>query len=100
MTDNIIETPIEINEIQKILPHRHPMLLIDRVTNALVPQRQGVGLARKIGADLALANATSDTIRQRAVEDGLVTLKEAAIRKVIEGVTTVEEVLAIAAESG
>ena len=31
MTDNIIETPIEINEIQKILPHRHPMLLIDRV---------------------------------------------------------------------
>ena len=31
MTDNIIETPIEINELQKILPHRYPMLLIDRV---------------------------------------------------------------------
>ncbi len=51
-------------------------------------------------ADLALGNATADTIRQRAIEDGLVTLKEAAIQKVIQGVTTVEEILAIAAESG
>ena len=31
MTDNTIKTPIELNEIKKILPHRHPMLLIDRV---------------------------------------------------------------------
>jgi 3-hydroxyacyl-[acyl-carrier-protein] dehydratase len=27
----MIETPIEIDEIQKILPHRYPFLLIDRV---------------------------------------------------------------------
>jgi len=27
----MIETPIEINEIKKILPHRYPFLLIDRV---------------------------------------------------------------------
>ena len=31
MTDRIIETPIEISDLQKILPHRYPMLLIDRV---------------------------------------------------------------------
>jgi hypothetical protein len=31
------------------------LLLIDRVSDLLVPRRQGVGLARKIGADLALA---------------------------------------------
>jgi 3-hydroxyacyl-[acyl-carrier-protein] dehydratase len=31
MTDKSIETPIEINEIRKILPHRYPFLLIDRV---------------------------------------------------------------------
>jgi len=31
MTDNTIKTPIELNEIKKILPHRYPMLLIDRV---------------------------------------------------------------------
>lgn len=32
MTDKIIiETPIEIGEIKKILPHRQPFLLIDRV---------------------------------------------------------------------
>jgi 3-hydroxyacyl-[acyl-carrier-protein] dehydratase len=30
-TENMIETPIEIDEIQKILPHRYPFLLIDRV---------------------------------------------------------------------
>jgi len=27
----MIETPIELKEIIKILPHRYPMLLIDRV---------------------------------------------------------------------
>jgi len=31
MTDNTIKTPIELKEIKKILPHRYPMLLIDRV---------------------------------------------------------------------
>ncbi len=31
MTDKMIETPIEIDEIRKILPHRYPFLLIDRV---------------------------------------------------------------------
>jgi 3-hydroxyacyl-[acyl-carrier-protein] dehydratase len=31
MTDNIIETPIEIGVLKQILPHRYPMLLIDRV---------------------------------------------------------------------
>jgi hypothetical protein len=31
------------------------LLLIDRVSDLLVPRHQGVGLARKIGADLALA---------------------------------------------
>lgn len=31
MTDNIIETPIEISELKQILPHRYPMLLIDRI---------------------------------------------------------------------
>jgi 3-hydroxyacyl-[acyl-carrier-protein] dehydratase len=30
-TENMIETPIEIDDIQKILPHRYPFLLIDRV---------------------------------------------------------------------
>jgi 3-hydroxyacyl-[acyl-carrier-protein] dehydratase len=31
MTEQIIETPIESDEIEKILPHRYPFLLIDRV---------------------------------------------------------------------
>ena len=31
MTDQLFETPIESAEIEKILPHRYPFLLIDRV---------------------------------------------------------------------
>ena len=31
MTNHMIETPIESSEIEKILPHRYPFLLIDRV---------------------------------------------------------------------
>lgn len=31
MTDRMIETPIESSEIEKLLPHRYPFLLIDRV---------------------------------------------------------------------
>jgi len=31
MTEQIIKTPIETNEIKRILPHRYPLLLVDRV---------------------------------------------------------------------
>jgi 3-hydroxyacyl-[acyl-carrier-protein] dehydratase len=40
MTDKMIETPIEINEIRRILPHRYPFLLIDRVISyTLEPEK-------------------------------------------------------------
>lgn len=32
MTEEIFEAPIDINEIKRILPHRYPFLLVDRVT--------------------------------------------------------------------
>jgi len=36
----MIETPIELNEIKKILPHRYPFLLIDRVISyTLEPEK-------------------------------------------------------------
>lgn len=36
----MIETPIEINDIKKILPHRYPFLLIDRVLSyTLEPEK-------------------------------------------------------------
>ena len=36
----MIETPIEINEIKRILPHRYPFLLIDRVISyTLEPEK-------------------------------------------------------------
>ncbi len=40
MTANMTETSIEINEIRKILPHRYPFLLIDRVLSyTLEPEK-------------------------------------------------------------
>jgi hypothetical protein len=43
------------------------LLLIDRASDALVPRRQGVGLARKIGADLALALVDRGLIHARRI---------------------------------
>ena len=40
MTEQLIETPFEIDVIQKILPHRYPFLLIDRVISyTLEPEK-------------------------------------------------------------
>jgi len=40
MTNREIRTPIEINEIREILPHRYPFLLIDRVLSyTLEPEK-------------------------------------------------------------
>lgn len=40
------------------------VLLVDRFTHLPIPEKQGVGLARKIGADMALALITLDYISQ------------------------------------
>lgn len=40
MTENLIQTPIESAEIMRILPHRYPFLLIDRVISyTLEPEK-------------------------------------------------------------
>lgn len=42
------------------------------------------------------ARAPADRIRQQAVEEGMVPLKEDGIRKVLQGITTVDEVVRVA----
>lgn len=40
MTEKIIEAPFDINEIKRILPHRYPFLLVDRVLSyTLEPEK-------------------------------------------------------------
>ena len=48
--------------------------------------------------DLIPRGPSIDDIRQLAREQGMLTLREAGLRKVIEGVTTVEEMLRVTAE--
>ena len=43
MTDVATEKPIDILEIMRLLPHRYPFLLVDRITS-LVPSKTIVGL--------------------------------------------------------
>lgn len=50
-------------------------------------------------AELVTRNASTDVIKRLAIEQGLITLKQGAIKKIREGITTVEEALAIVAES-
>ena len=41
MTQNLVETPIEICDISKMLPHRFPFLLVDRILSySLEPERK------------------------------------------------------------
>ena len=44
---------------------------------------------------MILSRAASSTIAQRAVEQGMRTLREDGWRKVMNGVTTIEEVLRV-----
>jgi general secretion pathway protein E len=47
---------------------------------------------------LILAKADANAIKARAVERGMTTLREDGARKVLDGVTTTEEVLRVTAE--
>ncbi len=48
--------------------------------------------------DLIMDKAPLHDIREKAVEEGMVTLREAALRKLFEGVTTLEEVVRVTME--
>jgi len=50
--------------------------------------------------DMVLAGVVGSAIRDRALEQGMVPLVANGMRKVRDGVTTIEEVLAVAIESG
>jgi len=48
--------------------------------------------------ELIMANANAKAIKQRAVENGMTTMLDDGIRKILAGITTVEEVLRVAGE--
>jgi type II secretory ATPase GspE/PulE/Tfp pilus assembly ATPase PilB-like protein len=45
--------------------------------------------------DLVLERASTHLVKQKSREHGMVTLREAAFRKVLNGVTTVEEMMRV-----
>jgi len=49
-------------------------------------------------ANLALESADSATIEEEAIREGMITMKQDGYLKVLQGITTVEEVLRVAQE--
>jgi len=49
-------------------------------------------------SELVISGASADALRRKAVEQGFITLRQNAIRKVREGITTVEEALNVVTE--
>jgi type IV pilus assembly protein PilB len=47
---------------------------------------------------MVLDGADADTVRQRAVADGMVTLRQTGFRRALQGQTTVEEIMAVVAD--
>jgi len=48
--------------------------------------------------DMILRKASINEIREKAIQDGMIPLREAAIRKFMRGITTIEEVIRITTE--
>lgn len=51
-------------------------------------------------ADLVMAKATTNVLQNHAVEHGAITLREDGIRKVRDGLTTIEETLRVTVDAG
>jgi type IV pilus assembly protein PilB len=49
---------------------------------------------------LVMSHATTDELRKRAIEAGMVTLRHGGLQKVREGLTTIDEVLRVTSSSG
>ena len=47
---------------------------------------------------MILAHETSQAVENQAVSEGMITMKQDGFMKVIEGITTIEEVLRVAEE--
>jgi type II secretory ATPase GspE/PulE/Tfp pilus assembly ATPase PilB-like protein len=54
-------------------------------------------ISEKIG-QLVLSHPDSDTIEKQAVSEGMITMKQDGYLKVLQGTTTIEEVLRVAQE--
>jgi len=50
-------------------------------------------LVRHDGRELILVGASGLDLRRKAIDEGMITLRESGLRKVREGVTTLEEVV-------
>ena len=51
MTEAMIEAPFDINEIKRILPHRYPILLVDRVIDYTLEPEKTLTAIKNVSAN-------------------------------------------------
>ncbi len=89
----LVEAGFTQDEAQKVIPKKGSGC--ERCNNTGYKGRVGLYEVMEIGEqlrELILVGASGLELRRKAVEEGMITLRRSGLHKVIEGVTTIEEV--------
>ena len=71
----------------------HQHLNINYVSSQATPPEVSIGAEAKWLRDLILVGASGPELRRRAIDEGMITLRQSGLTKVKQGVTTMEEVV-------
>ncbi len=89
----LVEAGFTQDEAQKVIPKKGTGC--DKCNNTGYKGRVGLYEVMEIGEqlrELILVGASGLELRRKAVEEGMITLRRSGLHKVMEGVTTIEEV--------
>ena len=97
--EQLVLTDIEIDElgVTKEMAEKYPVYKsrgCDKCSNTGYKGRTVISELLVISDNirsLILANADSNTIKKEAIKEGMVTIRQNAVAKVLQGVTTVDE---------
>jgi type IV pilus assembly protein PilB len=89
----LVEAGFTQDEAQKVIPKKGTGC--EKCNNTGYKGRVGLYEVMEIGEqlrELILVGASGLELRRKAVEEGMITLRRSGLHKVMEGVTTIEEV--------
>jgi type IV pilus assembly protein PilB len=90
----LVEAGFTVDESQKVIPKKGSGC--EKCNNTGYKGRVGLYEVMEVGEqlrELILVGASGLELRRKAVEEGMITLRRSGLHKVMEGVTTIEEVV-------
>jgi type IV pilus assembly protein PilB len=90
----LVEAGFTVDEAQKVIPKKGSGC--EKCNNTGYKGRVGLYEVMEVGEqlrELILVGASGLELRRKAVEEGMITLRRSGLHKVMEGVTTIEEVV-------